>query len=180
MFQKPIPFVQNNELNTCLFLETWRDYGKLKLFIKTSTSTLIIDTVKSINYNQHNHLKYFNAYSISKTNFLNYVYITNVISALEILFEKGSPDNVYEIINKQNGYYTDKQIAELLVKFYKKTTDYKKWINYINSPQRFNEHLYPHDNNRLLKLGWEIKISIEQSLKIISNTFDETHCKCDC
>mgnify|MGYP000274190065 CR=1 FL=1 len=234
MFEHPIPYAQNNVLNTCIFLETCRDYGKLKLFL--TMSTMFTDIVKSVNYNRQNNFKYLNAYSVSKSNALdwmilyrdvykmpiiiafgeaiigkeqcmpalvmdylkllqcdkkidinindttklNYVYITNVVSALDILLDRGSSKFVYEIIDKQNSYYTDTQIAELLVKFYKKTTDYKKWINYINSPQHFNERLYPHDNNRLLKLGWEIKISAEQGLKIIANTFDETHSKCDC
>ena len=118
--------------------------------------------------------------NVNDTTKLNYVYISNVVTAFEIILEKGSSKHTYEILDKQKGYYTDTEIAELLVKFYKKTDKYSEWINYLNVSANFDGHLYPADNNRLGKLGWKITTTALQGIKEIADTFDETTCDCDC
>lgn len=50
----------------------------------------MINTVKSINYNQHNHFKYFNAYSISKTNVLNWMIYYRYVYKMPIIIAFGN------------------------------------------------------------------------------------------
>jgi dTDP-glucose 4,6-dehydratase len=232
LFENPIQYVENNVLNMCLFLEECRSYNKLKAFVTMSTN--FINIIEATHDNKKTHFKYFNPYTVSKSNALdwmiyyrdiyklpiivlfseaiigkeqcipaqlidylqllqcnkkieinlndttkiNYVYVSNIVTAFEILLSNGSSNKVYKAIDQKYGYNDDLSIAKLAIKFYKKTTDYNKWINYLNLPLHYNMHPRLTENNNLLNLGWKIIINAEQGIKLIADDFDNRHsCK---
>ena len=55
-----------------------------------------------------------------------------------------------------------------MIKLIKKTDEYDKWITYIED-RPFNDKRYFISNQKLMDLGWEITISLEEGLsKLIS------------
>ena len=46
----------------------------------------------------------------------------------------------------------------------KNTTDYEKWIEYIED-RPFNDKRYYISNDKLKKLGWNIQIDFDQGLQ---------------
>jgi nucleoside-diphosphate-sugar epimerase len=65
----------------------------------------------------------------SNNNSVNWIYIMDVIAGYQIIFNQGANGNNYNLINS-NQYYTDEQLAQLIIKYVKNTTDYLNYIVY--------------------------------------------------
>ena len=100
----------------------------------------------------------------------NYIYIDNVVSALEIILDKGAVGQTYKIINDKDGCYSDLDLARALVKYRKRTYNYTKWIEYINDRPCLKEDC-PTDNSELKKLGWKLSVSTKTGLKIMAKYY---------
>ena len=58
----------------------------------------------------------------------------------------------------------------LSVRKIKRTTDYAKYINYVED-RPFNDKRYYIDNNKLLKLGWNIEVNFNDGIDDLINHY---------
>jgi dTDP-glucose 4,6-dehydratase/UDP-glucose 4,6-dehydratase len=59
--------------------------------------------------------------------------------------------------------YSIMDIAQLLIKKIQNTTDYDKWITYIED-RPFNDQRYYISNQKLKDLGWDITVSVLEGI----------------
>ena len=60
--------------------------------------------------------------------------------------------------------YSIKELSFILIDIIKKTKNYDEWIEYIDD-RPFNDKRYYISNEKLKKLGWEIKIKFIDGIK---------------
>ena len=88
----------------------------------------------------------------------------DTVKAFEIILLKGKIGEIYNIGCDENMEYKIIDIGKILIKLIKNTENYNDYITYI--PDRpFNDKRYYISNNKLKKLGWDIKINILEGLK---------------
>jgi UDP-glucose 4,6-dehydratase len=88
--------------------------------------------------------------------------------AFECILERGKVGEIYNIGCDENMEYSVMEIAQNLIKKIKNTTDYDKWIEYIED-RPFNDQRYYISNQKLKNLGWDVTIDLEEGLnKLIS------------
>ena len=58
------------------------------------------------------------------------------------------------------------QVAKILIKLIHKTSDYTKWISFIED-RPFNDQRYYISNQKLKDLGWNITISFNEGIKML-------------
>lgn len=93
----------------------------------------------------------------------SFLHVTDVVKAFELLLEKGSLGQVYNIGCDEGMEYSSKEIAIILIKKIKNTDDYEKWITYI--PDRpFHDQRYYISNQKIRDLGWDITIQLDDGL----------------
>ncbi len=89
-------------------------------------------------------------------------------TAFETILEKGVIGEIYNIGCEPDMEISVLDLAKYLIKLIKKTDEYDKWITYIED-RPFNDKRYFISNQKLMDLGWEITISLEEGLsKLIS------------
>jgi len=106
-----------------------------------------------------------------------FLHATDVASALECILDKGQIGEIYNIGSDEDKEYTVLEIAHMLIKIIKNTENYDEWIEYIED-RPFNDLRYYISNEKVKKLGWEIKkdfmeglmeLIIEDGKNIINN-----------
>jgi dTDP-glucose 4,6-dehydratase len=94
----------------------------------------------------------------------SFLHVDDVCTAFETILFKGQIGEIYNI--GTHAEYSVLEIAFLLIKLIKGTTDYTPWIKYI--PDRpFNDSRYFISNDKLTALGWQIKIDFEEGIKML-------------
>jgi len=93
-----------------------------------------------------------------------FLHATDVASALESILEKGKIGEIYNIGSDEDKEYTVLQIAQILIKLIKNTTDYDEWIEYIED-RPFNDKRYYISNEKVKNLGWTIKKDFMEGLE---------------
>ena len=83
--------------------------------------------------------------------------------AFEKILEKGTIGNIYNIGCDENMEYSVMDIAKMLIKKIKNTTDYEQWIEYIDD-RPFNDQRYYISNDKLKSLGWNIHKNFETGI----------------
>ncbi len=83
--------------------------------------------------------------------------------AFELILEKGKVGEIYNIGCDQNMEYSVMDVAKILIRKIKNTTDYDKWITYVED-RPFNDQRYYISNEKLKELGWSIHYSFEDGL----------------
>jgi len=92
-----------------------------------------------------------------------FLHAEDTARAFEIILEKGSLGEIYNIGCDNGMEYTVLDVAKILIKMIKGTDNYDELIEYI--PDRpFNDKRYYISNNKLKNLGWEIKIGFLDGL----------------
>jgi dTDP-glucose 4,6-dehydratase len=86
--------------------------------------------------------------------------------AFECILEKGSIGEIYNIGCDEGMEYSVMDIAKILIKTIKKTSDYEKWIEYIED-RPFNDQRYYISNQKLKDLGWNIELDLANGLQTI-------------
>lgn len=102
-----------------------------------------------------------------------FIYVDDVISALDTILQKGQIGEIYNI-----GSYDRLNILDLtktLIYKIKKTNDFDKWIEYI--PDRlYNDKQYNINFDKIMKLGWKpltpFEIGIDQTINWYINLFN--------
>ena len=98
-----------------------------------------------------------------------FLHVTDVCSALKLVLEKGQIGEIYNIGSDDHQEYTVTQVAHLLIDKILKTTDYKKWISYIED-RPFNDKRYYISNKKVKDLGWTINIEFDKGLDELIET----------
>ena len=81
----------------------------------------------------------------------NFIYIDDVLSAIDIIISYGTINNIYNIGTKNE--YSIIDIATKLINILKPNEDINEWIEYIDD-RLFNDFRYAINNEKLLELGW--------------------------
>jgi len=84
-----------------------------------------------------------------------FLHVEDVASAVKVILENGKIGDVYNIGSDDKDEYTVLQIAHLLIEKIVKTTEYDKWIEYIDD-RPFNDKRYYISNQKVKDLGWKI------------------------
>jgi len=92
-----------------------------------------------------------------------FLHSSDTSTAFEKILEKGIIGNIYNIGCDENMEYSVIDIAKLLIKKIKKTTDYENWIEYIED-RPFNDQRYYISNDKLKSLGWDIYKNFETGI----------------
>ena len=97
--------------------------------------------------------------------------------AFECILEKGKVGEIYNIGCDENMEYSVMEIAKILIEKIKNTTEYDKWIEYIED-RPFNDQRYYISNQKLKNLGWNVTIDLEEGLNnliSIKNNYIESN-----
>jgi len=92
----------------------------------------------------------------------SFLHVDDTCSAFEIILERGVPGEIYNIGTHEE--YTVLEVAKLLIEIIKGTTEYSGFIQYIQD-RPFNDSRYFISNEKLVNLGWEIKIPFLEGIK---------------
>lgn len=92
-----------------------------------------------------------------------FLHVDDVCSALTLILKKGTIGEIYNIGSDINQEYTVINIAHILIEKIKHTTDYDKWIKYIED-RPFNDKRYYISNNKLKLLGWNINVKFDDGI----------------
>jgi dTDP-glucose 4,6-dehydratase len=109
------------------------------------------------------------------SNLRSFLHVDDTASAFDIILQNGECGNIYNI-GCDGMEYSVRQIAELLIRLIKNTTDYNEWIEYI--PDRpYNDKRYLISNQKLKDIGWTIeKQDFEYEIqKIIEHTYNKMY-----
>ena len=95
----------------------------------------------------------------------SFLHVTDTCSAFEIILDNGVIGEIYNIgTNIGESEFTVLEIAKILVKLIKRTDNFQSYVKFI--PDRpFNDSRYFISNEKLKKLGWEIKIDFHEGIK---------------
>jgi len=91
--------------------------------------------------------------------------------AFECILEKGVIGEIYNIGCDSDMEYSVDEVAKLLIKHIKGTTDYNNWIEYIED-RPYNDKRYYISNDKLKNLGWTIKINFLEGILSLIREFD--------
>lgn len=100
-----------------------------------------------------------------------FLHVNDLVSAVETILFKGELGETYNI--GTNEEYTVLELAELMIQKIKNDSEYEKYIEYI--PDRlFNDCRYSISSEKIKKLGWCKKHTLESSLDAIIEWY-KTH-----
>ena len=86
--------------------------------------------------------------------------------AFQTILERGKIGEIYNIGCDEGMEYSIMDVAKMLIEKICKTTDYDKWITYIED-RPFNDQRYYISNQKLKDLGWDIKISFLEGINML-------------
>ena len=86
----------------------------------------------------------------------SFLHVTDTVSAFDIILQKGKIGEIYNIGCDEEMEYSVMDISKILIAKIKNTTDYEKWIEYIED-RPFNDVRYYISNSKLKDLGWSIQ-----------------------
>ena len=86
--------------------------------------------------------------------------------AFQRILECGKVGEIYNIGCDEGMEYSIMDVAKVLIEKICKTTDYDKWITYIED-RPFNDQRYYISNQKLKDLGWDITVSFEEGINML-------------
>ena len=92
----------------------------------------------------------------------SFLHVDDTCSAFEIILERGVIGEIYNIGTHEE--YTVMEVAKLLVKLIKRTESFQSYIKFIDD-RPFNDSRYFISNQKLIDLGWEIKIPFSEGIE---------------
>jgi dTDP-D-glucose 4,6-dehydratase len=99
----------------------------------------------------------------------NFINVYDVCTAVDIIINKGTIGEIYNIGGESSNEYSVIDIAKKLIKLIKtnvNVNDYHHYIEYIED-RPFNDQRYYISNSKLKDLGWQITIPFLEGLKTI-------------
>ncbi len=92
-----------------------------------------------------------------------FLHAQDTASAFETILEKGKIGEIYNIGCDEHMEYSVMDVAKILIEKIQKTTDYNKWISYIED-RPFNDQRYYISNKKVKDLGWNIRINFNDGI----------------
>ena len=83
-----------------------------------------------------------------------FMHVEDVVDAVEVVWKEGTPGEVYNIASDDE--MTVMEVTKMIIETIKGTTDYGKWIDYIDD-RPFNDQRYYICAKKLKSLGWKQK-----------------------
>tara|TARA_R110000782_G_scaffold50996_4_gene110154 strand:+ start:522 stop:1460 length:939 start_codon:yes stop_codon:yes gene_type:complete len=80
-----------------------------------------------------------------------FMHVEDVVDAVEVVWKSGTPGEVYNIASDDE--LTVMEVTKLIIETLLETTDYDKWITYVDD-RPFNDQRYYICANKLKALGW--------------------------
>ena len=102
----------------------------------------------------------------------NFIYVDDVVKAIEIILQKGIINNIYNI--GTNNEYSVSEIADKLIKYLKPDDKVEDWIQYV-SDRNFNDYRYAIKSNELHNLGWEEETNFDKGFEYTIEWFKSNH-----
>jgi dTDP-glucose 4,6-dehydratase len=93
----------------------------------------------------------------------SFLHVSDTVTAFDCILRKGKIGEIYNIGCDDHMEYSVLNIAKILIKLIKGTTDYKQHIEYIED-RPFNDARYNISNKKLKDLGWDIKVKFMDGL----------------
>jgi len=93
-----------------------------------------------------------------------FMHAYDTAKAFECILERGEIGEIYNIGCDEEMEYSVLDVAKILIKMIKNTSDYDNWIEYIED-RLFNDQRYYISNAKLKALGWNIEMDLIDSLK---------------
>lgn len=94
----------------------------------------------------------------------SFLHAYDTAKAFDIILEKGSIGEIYNIGCDEGMEYSVMDISKILIRLIKKTEQYEDWIEYIED-RPYNDMRYYISNQKLKDLGWNIEIDLMTGLK---------------
>ena len=92
------------------------------------------------------------------------MHVEDVVDAVEVVWKEGTPGEVYNIASDDE--MTVMEVTKMIIETIKGTTDYGKWIDYIDD-RPFNDQRYYICAKKLKSLGWKQKKTREDLEKFL-------------
>lgn len=102
----------------------------------------------------------------------NFIYIDDVVTALEAIMIKGQIGQVYNI--GTDCEYSVMDILKMLVKIVKGSDDITPWVDYV-SDRNYNDKRYAITNDKISSLGWVKKYDFEEGLKQTADWYSKLY-----
>ena len=96
------------------------------------------------------------------SNTRNFLYVTDVANAFDVILHKGAPGHVYNIGGRNE--IANLAVAKTLLKIFGKEDEEDKYILFVPD-RKFNDLRYTINSSKLHELGWEEQMSWEEGLK---------------
>lgn len=93
-----------------------------------------------------------------------FMHVEDVVDAVEVVWKEGTPGEVYNIASDDE--MTVMEVTKMIIETIKGTTDYGKWIDYIDD-RPFNDQRYYICAKKLKSLGWKQKKTREDLEKFL-------------
>ena len=100
-----------------------------------------------------------------------FLHVDDVASAFEVILDKGSIGEIYNIGCDEGMEYSVLDIAKILIKMIKGTDEYDQWIEYIED-RPFNDQRYYISNQKIKDLGWNIETNLIDGLQRYLQSFE--------
>ena len=92
----------------------------------------------------------------------NFIYIDDVVKAIEVILQKGIINNIYNI--GTNNEYSVSEIADKLITYLKPNDKIEDWMQYVTD-RNFNDYRYAIKSNELYDLGWKEETNFEKGFE---------------
>ena len=92
----------------------------------------------------------------------NFIYVDDVVKAIEIILQKGIINNIYNI--GTNNEYSVSEIADKLIKYLKPNDKVEDWTQNVTD-RNFNDYRYAIKSNELYDLGWKEETNFEKGFE---------------
>lgn len=79
------------------------------------------------------------------------MHVDDVVEAVNVVWKKGLSGEVYNIASDDE--LTVEEVTHLIIEAVKGTTEYEKWVRYVDD-RPFNDQRYYICANKLKALGW--------------------------
>lgn len=94
-----------------------------------------------------------------------FMHVNDVVDAVEIVWKRGSPGEIYNIASDDEITVLD--VTKLIIKLNKNTEEYHRWIKYIDD-RPFNDSRYYISSDKLKSLGWSQKKTRDDLINFLS------------
>lgn len=99
-----------------------------------------------------------------------FLHVRDAARAFQLILESGVVGEIYNIGAQDGCEYSVSEVAQMLIRLVQKTSDYDKWIKYVED-RPFNDQRYYISNQKLVDLGWTVQVEFEEGLKELINSY---------